>query len=94
MPSTPYVRGTKTVRITTARLCPGNALVTRPATSSGTTSPATTLTGAIVRTVATLHTVLIRGRQSRRVIFEDGAVAQLPGHQTWAVVADTVQARP
>lgn len=97
MPSTPYVRGTKTVRITTARLRPGNALLTEYL-PSGNLRPAGSKTSAIVRTVARVETGMAQyGRRNTRyrVTFDDGTRSTpLVPHQTWAIVADTVQARP
>ncbi|HEX6685533.1 MAG TPA: hypothetical protein VF062_22350 [Candidatus Limnocylindrales bacterium] len=94
MPSTPYTRGTDTVRITSTRLRPGNAVLT--ATDDHGLYPARTRTGSIVRTVASVGPWTGgRYRKGGRltVLFDDGTHApNLAAHQTWAVLADTVQA--
>lgn len=100
MPSTPYVRGTKTVRITTARLVTGNAVLTASYRDGG-LYPAQSRTGSIVRTVARVDFATVTDRHGRShrtggrrvVLFDDGSTApNLAAHQTWAVLADTVKA--
>ena len=99
MTTAPYVRGTATVRITTARLRPGNALLTEADERTGQLYPARTRTGSTVRTVASVGpwtgvsgNLNFRGRRLT-VLFTDGTHApNLAAHQTWAVLADTVQA--
>jgi hypothetical protein len=97
MPETrPYQRGTKIERRTTARLQPGDEVLTEWNTGGTFLHPAYTKTTSYVRTVARVEAFTPpagehwRGRRQggrRTVVFTDGESARnLAAHETWPLV--------
>lgn len=94
-----YQRGTKTDRITTARLAPGDQVLTEQ-TTTGRLFPATRKTTSTVRTVDRIEAFVPAQQDTahgwnkprrqggrRTVVFTDGTAAyNLAAHETWPIL--------